>query len=288
MCHSTDPASWKKGGKKSFSSHEWMRIAEIFFPSTFQCVVGCGWEPTLHPEYLDILRAAKEYRVRSVGLVTNGQMLTREAIRAIVAAKVDELTISLHGVRKETYEKFMPKASYETLHTFLDWLRMEKDAARAKEPRLRLNYTVNPDNLDELREFFRVFGDKGLEILQVRTMTDRGDTAYRNTDLKPVADLYRSRIGALIAEARLRGVTILASSDIPGQKSRIPADTGLEYVRRYISPETVWRSDFRWEQEDYFAYCRRTGWEKKLLRHAFYPKTREPGTSEAMEYEVFG
>jgi hypothetical protein len=42
--------------------------------------------------------------------------LTPRNIRLIVEAGLDEITLSMHGITKESYEKFTQGASFETFH----------------------------------------------------------------------------------------------------------------------------------------------------------------------------
>src|SRR5690554_6460991 len=84
---------------------------------------------------------------------------------------VNEIILSCHGVKKATYEEFMAGASYEKFHEVLGILKEVRDAGRSL-PKLRINYTANPDNLDELIDFFEVFGHYPVDILQVRPVMD--------------------------------------------------------------------------------------------------------------------
>ncbi len=134
MCFFSNDA-FRKGSKGIFTEEEMQRLAHMFFPHALLVVIGCGAEPTLYPHFSNLVGLAKQYRVPNVGFTTNGQLLTREHIRQFISHELDELTISVHGTRKETYERFMVNASFEKLHSLLQTLDMEK--GRSKLPRLR-------------------------------------------------------------------------------------------------------------------------------------------------------
>lgn len=87
-------------------------LAKTLFPHAFQLVLGCGAEPTLARHYHEFFRLAKRYGVPDVSMVTNGQLIERDDLEKMADAGVNELILSVHGVREATYESFMPGARY--------------------------------------------------------------------------------------------------------------------------------------------------------------------------------
>lgn len=83
-----------------------------------------GGEPLLHPQCDDILR-----RIRSVGamatLITNGYLLTPDRIRALNAAGLDYLQISIDNVQPDETSK----KSLKVLDKKLTWLAEHADFA---------------------------------------------------------------------------------------------------------------------------------------------------------------
>jgi hypothetical protein len=65
----------------------------------------------------------------------------------LVEAGLDEITLSTHGVNKETYKTQMQGASFDTYHHNLKTIVDLKRQLGMKTPAIRINYTVNPDNL---------------------------------------------------------------------------------------------------------------------------------------------
>ncbi len=272
MCYFSDD-EYRRNNKGSFTPEEIRRLGEIFFPRTLQLVIGCGTEPTLYRDFPDIVALAKRYRVPFVGLTTNGQLLTEAHLRPLIANGLDEITLSVHGVRKETYERFMVNASFERLHETLRMLDALKRAAGSSRPRLRMNYTVNAENLDELSGFFDEFGTYGIATLQVRPIMDIGG-AYRTVLESGVRGRYTAIVAALAEECKKRNVTFLANTDSPDYGGENYYSVIVPAVRRYISPQLVWRPDFRWREESYRQFCGRVGWGKELLRNALSSRER--------------
>ena len=158
MCFFSSAAWRAEHAKGRLSKEELERIAASLFPQALQVHFGASMEPTTFKDYPWLVELAKRHRVPFVGFTTNGQMLSPDGLRRLIAAGLDEITVSTHGVRKETYEELMRRASFEKHHRMLAELTGMRAAAGA--PRLRINYTANPDNLAELAGFFDVYGER--------------------------------------------------------------------------------------------------------------------------------
>jgi MoaA/NifB/PqqE/SkfB family radical SAM enzyme len=265
MCYFSDK-QYVRTHKGIFSPAEIARIAALLFPRALLVVVGCGAEPTLYKDFPEIVRLAKQRAVPNVSMVTNAQLLTEQHIERLIDYGLDEIMVSVHGTTRETYERFMAGASFETLHSVLQTLRDVKSRRGSLFPRLRINYTANSENIDELAALFDVFGGYDLSTLQIRPVMDLGGQ-YRDPIGTAELAKFRAVTAALGREARARGVTFLANVDDPRYER--PASSAVyQAVNRGISPGTVWREDFNWRNETYEDYCRRTRWIRKLISAA--------------------
>ncbi len=263
MCYFSND-DYRSQIKGVFTETEVERIAQLFFPKTVQLVIGCGTEPTLYKNFPELVRIGKQYRVPYVGFTTNAQLLTPEHCELFIKHRLDELTISVHGVRKETYEHFMHRSSFNTLHTVLQTLDEIKRVNKSALPYLRVNYTVNADNLVELTDFFKIFGLYNIKTLQIRPIIDFGGTY--NTLLQPEhVEPYNSIIRTLGEECKRRNITYLANIVDPLNKQINYSSVILQAVRRHITPQVVWQPDFDWRNESYDDYCKRIGLNKHLL-----------------------
>ena len=117
-----------------------------------------------------------------MSLVTNGMPLTENHIASFIDNRLSEICLSVHGIRKETYESLMTKASFEKLVEVLEIVDSMKKAKKVRDRQLRINYTLNPDNLEELTDFFSVFGPYRIDTLQIRPVKNYGGI-YRHLDL---------------------------------------------------------------------------------------------------------
>jgi hypothetical protein len=121
-----------------------------------------------------------------------------------------------------------------------------------------------------LPDFFKVFGEYKIDILQIRKIFDLGETAYVDKDLTPfLAKLSKIRTG-LLEQCGKRGTIFLSPSfDAPGPGRSNSSFILLPLVLRYVSPTIVWKEDFDWRNETYAAYCKRTGWRKSVFKMMF-------------------
>lgn len=268
MCYFSD-SEWRKQHQGRMDIADFERIAAMLFPKALQLVIGCAAEPTLHPDLLSMMRIGKKYRVPYISIVSNGQLLTEEHIREFITGGLDELMISTHGITKKTYEHMMTNARFDKLAEVLETLASLKREYNSQLPKLRINYTVNPDNLEELAQFFEVYGKFDIQVLQIRPIMDLGNTDYREKDLSPHLAKYNTTIRNLADQCRKNQIIFLANTADPTYQVANPASCISHEVLRHVSPQLVWRPDFNWKEESYKEYCKRTGWRRHLLRMMF-------------------
>lgn len=290
MCHFSSP-EYQDHKAEILSEEAYERVAKLLFSKAIQVILGTGAEPTVHPKLPQMVRIAKEKGVPFVGISTNGQLLTEPLCRALVEAGLDEVTISMHGVQRETYERLQPPAKYDKLHAALGHLT---DLARTtgRKFSVRVNFTVNPDNHQELGQFFEVFGHYKIDTLQVRKIFDLGDTAYKLRDLDPYLQTLE-RIRLDLAEACKRQGTTLLCPSFVRTSSTPDQDLSailLPLVHRHVTPSLVWRQDFDWKNETYETYLKRIGWYRDLWRMATTRGSRIlqeiPNRNRSLGYDV--
>ena len=285
MCYFSDP-SFTKENTGRFSPEEIERIAEVFFPWAAQLYLGCGTEPTTYKGFVDIVALGKKHKVPMVGLVTNGQLLTPEHLERLVELGLDELTLSTHGVARETYERLMRRASFDKFLEVLDQLEAIKKRRGSTLPQLRLNYTVNAQNLEELAGFFDVYGKYTLRTLQVRPIVDLGNTECTEKDMTPHVARYNQILAGIERTCREKGIRLLANyEDVNYEKKTTRAALASEAVV-YLSPQDLSKAGFDWRQESYYAYCRRTQWSRTLFKKIFTSAAQIAAPSPYLAYKV--
>ena len=287
MCYYSDKA-YAKRIRGRFSVEELERINGLFFKRTLQLVIGCGSEPTLYRHYPELVRSARNAGIPFIGITTNGLLMKRDQLARLVDYGLDEITVSVHGVRQSTYENLMVGGSYAKLHEVLGALLEIKAAQRSSKPALRINYTVNQQNLDELKSFFSVYGKYRIATLQIRPMVDVGHTAYSYSPLDERAlKSYHDIISELEKECKELNVTLLATKKDPNfHKEDHSTSYALPAVLRHIHPNKVWMNDFQWRTESYREYCQRSEWRKTLFQSIFSQNEYFRTTKHHLTYDV--
>lgn len=269
MCYFSDEKWVADSGRGRLTDDDLSAVGEQIFPYAMQVHVGCSAEPTMFKNYEQIVKLAHDRRVPYIAFVTNGMLLKREKVEAMADWGLDEMTVSCHGVRRETYEALMTGAKHDV---FLEKLEMVSDVKRragAGSFVLRINYTVNPDNLDELADFFEVYGAFAIDTLQVRPMMDMNGAYHQKKprSLASVADRYAEVMEKVTREAKSRGVTVIGNLHDPSYSEEDDSASLYEnFMLRFVRPGHIWRPDFDIAQETYRRDYARSGGRRELLR----------------------
>ncbi len=269
MCYFSDEEKRKQMHGK-FSKEELSLVAKEFFPYALKLQIGCGAEPTLYSGISDILDLAKKYGVPYVSMTTNANLLQKDDLRQYILKGLNEITISLHGVYKQTYEFLMQKASYETFVSVLkDITELKKEF---KDFKLRINYTINADNVLELADFFEVFEDCDFDILQLRPIQQIGNSKYDNFSHKKIIENYENTIGKLKTQCKQRGITIICPDKSDLTKQINNESIVFDYTYIYASPKEVFASDYDIHKDTYHSYCNKKKFASNILKRIFSKK----------------
>jgi radical SAM protein with 4Fe4S-binding SPASM domain len=137
---------------------------------------GLG-EPLLAPDLLEMVQLASERGI-DVGFNTNGILLTRARSRALVAAGLAWLHVSLDGATASTYESIREKADFRRVVANIGALVEVKREAGTSNPRLQLNFVAMRRNVRELPALVRLAGEWGLDRLWVQNLSH----SFEDTD----------------------------------------------------------------------------------------------------------
>ena len=270
MCYFTDE-NYVKTLKGSFTRDDLDIWARQSLPQALKLQVGCGAEPTVYKHLDRVFELGKQYGVPHISMTTNANLLTRDKLQKWVTNGLNEITVSLHGVHQNTYEEMMQKGDYQKFHQALELIANVKKT----NPNLllRINYTFNEDNFPELKDFFKVFGKYGVDIIQIRPIYKIGETAYNNFNLDKIIPVYDAFIKDFKAQAARYQTTLLAPASKDNLVQR-ESDSSLifNYTYFYVSPTHFWQKDFDWKHQSFRDYTRQISWGKQLLSNVFKSK----------------
>jgi molybdenum cofactor biosynthesis enzyme MoaA len=274
MCYfSNDAERAKRRGRLTPEQTE--AVARSVFSRTLKLQIGCGAEPTMDMAgALRLVQLGKQYGVPYISLTTNGALLAYDKLMELVQAGLDELTISLHGIHRDTYEQMMGRtADYDAFLTLLQSIRRVKEQYPGLE--VRVNYTMNADNVDELADFDTLFGDIPVNLLQLRPVRKTGESEYTHFDLTHVSECLESVIRPLAERCRKKDITVLFPEQVnidrfEGTEQTDPREELIPYFTYInITPLSYPGHDIRFDSETYDQYARRTGVGRQLFRSIF-------------------
>ena len=277
MCYFTDNDYVKKNMKGMFKEEDLEAIAKVNFKNALKLQIGCGAEPTLFKHNTKLIEIAKRCKVPYISMITNGNLLERKDVADFANAGLNEFIFSMHGVSKKSYEDFMDKGVYEKFHDALAFITEEKK--NNPNLRLRINYTFNQDNFHELEDFFTVYKDYAIDIIQLRPIDKIGETTYNNFSLKAIEKDYSRISGNFKSESEKRGITLLFPKSIArNEEKSLIVETGnnssylMPYTYCYVSPKDFWKADFDWRTETWEGWKKRHSWNAELFRNIFISK----------------
>jgi len=277
MCYfSNDVERQSLGGR--FSDDDIEAIDRAMFHRVIKLQIGCGAEPTVYPKLPELVQRARHRGIPFISVTTNGNLLTAEKMQQLVEAGLSELTISAHGMTKATYEHLMQRASFDRFLALIDILR----DVRHSHPdfRIRLNYTVNEDNIDELPLLCRLFADVVPDVVQIRPIQRLGQTDYDNFSLTRIKERYDDCILPVVRFMEEHGATCLYPTlqhlqTLEAGVDEEPRNSEIDLLPYFnLSPYPDWRNDkIDPYTETFEDYCHRTHRTRRMLKALLGIKT---------------
>lgn len=160
-------------------------------------LVLSGGEPSIHPDFLELLRAGARAGYERTQVITNGRMFARPgAIEAAVEAGLGELTVSVHGHTAELHDRLVGVAG-----AFAQTLRGLR-AALARG-RLIVNVDVvicgpNAASFDRVVALCHRLGVRELDLLLVQP----AGRAARDPAMLPDPAVVAASLGRVLELAR--------------------------------------------------------------------------------------
>ncbi|HEX6873224.1 MAG TPA: radical SAM protein, partial [Micromonosporaceae bacterium] len=130
---------------------------------------GLG-EPLLHPGLIEMVRQAHERGIQ-VGFNSNATLLTPARSRALVAAGLDWLHVSVDGATAATFDRIREGAQLPTVLANLRGLVAAKREANRDTPWIRVVFVAMRRNVTELPDLVGLLADIGVSELRVQNLS---------------------------------------------------------------------------------------------------------------------
>lgn len=294
MCYFSDPET-RKEMHGSFSAADLEAIARSLFHRTMKLQIGCGAEPTVSNNLVEIVKTAKREGVPYVSITTNGNLLTKEKLEELQEAGLDELTISAHGFTKSTYEYLMTNGRFDKFLDLLDSLR----AIRKDHPEfnIRLNYTINEDNVAELPLIKEVFEGVYPNEIQLRPIQKLGKSAYSNFSLDKIISGYDEYIQPVADFCSANNIVCIYPTKENLERLQVENTESESHVNKkidsliyvYLSPYVGWQKELNPYTETFEDYCKRTHLVSSIVKEflaTHHRKQSDDGRTKMLNYDV--
>ncbi len=153
-------------GKISVSKHQdWL---ENLPKSVFYINYYFQGEPFLHPQFLELIYAAKKQRIYTA-TSTNAHFISAKKASEIVASGLDRLIISIDGLTQETYEAYRVHGQLSKVIEASKFLVEAKRKAQSSTPHLIFQFLVVKANEHQIPEVQRLAQEIGIDEVRFKT-----------------------------------------------------------------------------------------------------------------------
>lgn len=161
MCPRTALGEKWKSMDMPFETFE--KISRNF--SYMRWVYFSGWgETLLNARIFDMIKLAKDCAC-SVGLTTNGMLLTEQISKKLIELGVDIVCVSIAGATRKTHEEIRVGSEFTRLTQNIRALGNLKESVKTKKPKVMLLFLMTRQNINELPLAVELAEDLGADEL---------------------------------------------------------------------------------------------------------------------------
>ena len=125
-------------------------------------------EPFLHPQFLELIREAKEHKIYTA-TSTNAHFIDEKKAAEIVASGLDRLIISIDGLTQETYENYRVHGKLEKVIDATKHLVEAKKKVKSSTPNLIFQFLAVRPNEHEIPAVHTLGKELGVDEVRIKT-----------------------------------------------------------------------------------------------------------------------
>ncbi|MBI4596256.1 MAG: radical SAM protein [Candidatus Tectomicrobia bacterium] len=174
-CNLACPMCWQRRGKEKYglfrlnpdeelTIRDWEKIV-CYFQSIRPFFFLWGGEPFLYAKFLELVAFIKE-RELTCEVNTNGTYL-RETAGSLVDLKLDSLVLSLDGAEEVHDRSRGVKGTFQIIEEGMYLLKKLKKDRNRELPKVRVNFTLTPENYRFLGQMPEILTQWGVESLTI-------------------------------------------------------------------------------------------------------------------------
>jgi MoaA/NifB/PqqE/SkfB family radical SAM enzyme len=140
-------------------------------------VVLSGGEATVHPDFLEIIKMAKDAGYQYIQVITNGRMFAyRNFLESAVKAGLDEVTFSMHGHNEKLHDTLT-----QINGSFQQAISGLMNALSVEGLIVNIDVVINKQNYKHLADIIKYFFDLGVREFDLLQIIPSG-RAWENKD----------------------------------------------------------------------------------------------------------
>lgn len=182
------------------------RIAGELFPHANYVCLSIMTEPFMTRDFPERLAALRTHSVPFSDVITNGTLLSEEAIAMILDSQLTRLIVSIDGGTKTIFEAVRIGANFERVVANFTLLRTRRRQRGATFPRLRINHVLSELNIDHFEAFLNLIESLEAEEVAVRTVSRMSEAAIQESSDPVFWDKVRAVRVQLAAFCRRTGI----------------------------------------------------------------------------------
>jgi len=143
---------------KYMSSEVFKKIADEVGEHKAWLRISGGGEPTMHPEFLELMIYAKEKGCR-LGIITNGSMMDEQLAKSLLEIDVDMLEFSVDACKQSDYDIVRKGLNFNELVKNIKSVYKLRNALDSKTKIIASAINQNNIDVDEVEQFWLPFVD---------------------------------------------------------------------------------------------------------------------------------
>lgn len=137
-------------------------------PTVFYINYYFQGEPFIHPQFLQLIAAAKKNRIFTA-TSTNAHFINKDNSIEIVKSGLDQLILSVDGVTQEVYNQYRVNGDLEKVWIAAKALVEAKKLMKSKTPHLIFQCLAVRPNEHEIPEVFKKANELGIDEVRIKT-----------------------------------------------------------------------------------------------------------------------
>jgi radical SAM protein with 4Fe4S-binding SPASM domain len=125
-------------------------------------------EPFLHPQFLELIKAAKERKIYTA-TSTNAHFITKQKAEEIVESGLDRLIISIDGASQKTYENYRINGKLSKVLEASKLLVEAKRKLKSKTPHLIFQFLVVKQNENDIPRIYELAKEIGVDEVRLKS-----------------------------------------------------------------------------------------------------------------------